>query len=70
MRWGTANPKKEGWYLCTIRDGYSSFVMPLQRVEYLIRNWTWNGLSNGDVIASVSFPKPWNGKKLGECNDD
>ena len=63
MSWGTSEPKKEGWYLCTVWDGGYNYVLPLDRCEYPPGNWTWHGLNHGEVIASIKFPEPWKGEK-------
>lgn len=58
--WGTANPKREGWYLCTVQINSQRYVIPLQRYEYPKNNWHWNGLNCGKVVASQKFPLPYN----------
>ena len=61
--WGTSKPRQTGWYLCTIIDNYSRYVMPLERMEYPSGNWTWRGINNEEVISSIKFPKPYKGDK-------
>lgn len=58
MKWGSSEPKKEGWYLVTLND-YT--VMPMYRMEYPPKNFSWNGnfSFNKFVIASMKFPKPY-----------
>lgn len=62
--WGKPNPKKEGWYLCTVKVGFSHCrsVMPLYRGEYPPGNWIWTGLNHGEVVAAIKFPKPYEGE--------
>ena len=65
MMWGTANPTKTGWYLVTVEDFVTRWVMPLYRDEYPKGIWSWKGLSGGlKVIASQKFPSPYKERKL------
>lgn len=64
MEWNkNPNPKKSGWYLCTVRDNNGNiFVLPLHRAEYPKGNFYWSDISyNLKVVACVRFPKPYTG---------
>lgn len=59
MKWSMNPPKKNGWYLVTLKDG---IVMPAYRMEYPKGNFTWSQLAcNAEVVACVRFPKPYKG---------
>ena len=64
MKWGTSEPKREGWYLCTVKIIGGVIIAPLFRMEYPQNNYSWEELHDGEVvIASIKFPKPWEGEK-------
>ena len=66
MMWGKSNPRKAGWYMCTLtrESGVPlspRYVRPLCRVEYPPGNFVWDGLANERVIAAMKFPAPYQG---------
>ena len=55
MKWSTTPPKKDGWYLVTVKDG---IVMPAYRMEYPKGNFTWQRLACGaEVWLALDFQK-------------
>ena len=62
MSWGKCDPKQDGWYIVTMKNGT---VMPMYRREYPKGNFIWNGLwNNTEVIASIRFPKAYNKEEI------
>lgn len=67
MKWNkTTEPKRIGWYLCTMSLGCSRFVMPIHRSEYPEGNFYWEHDGDSKIIACAKFPEPYKG----EINND
>lgn len=71
MGWNTdVEPKRKGWYLCTIKNAAGRFVAPLFRYEYLTDIFRWRNEPMGEIIAVCPFPKPYSGYSKKEITED
>ena len=71
MGWNTdVEPKRKGWYLCTIEDIDGRSVVPLFRYEYLADIFWWKNEPTGEIIAVCPFPEPYSGYSKREIEED
>lgn len=71
MGWNTdIEPKRAGWYFCTIEYIGRRFVIPLFRYKYLVDIFRWKDEPMGEIIAVCPFPEPYSGCSKKEITKD
>lgn len=71
MGWNTdVEPKRKGWYLCTVEDAGGRYVLPIFRNSYPNNKFCWEIKISGEIIAVCPFPEPYSGYSKKEIAED